>query len=177
MRWYDLQSLLPPVYASIMSMYEAAVTENDELKSFNTETEQVFKNFFIQTCDEETIRYWENLLGITPSSDQDLDFRRRVVISFLSTKQAITVGFVRKTMKDLFGEGNYDLRYSPDSNLEVEIAVFDTTFEKIKTFVSWFNKVCPAHIKWDFSHIERADMQVECFVGVVSESTTVITLT
>lgn len=176
MKWYDLQDLLPPVYASIASMYASAITENDELKLLDAESLDVYKNFFIQTCDEDTIKYWENILGIEPGEGETLEYRRSVVISYLSTKQKITIGFVRKTMGDIFGDGHYEIKYSDISNTILEITIFDSTIDRVKSFVKWFNKVCPAHVQWGISRKDHADFGVDCYVGILNEKTSVVDL-
>lgn len=177
MKWYDLQDLLPEVYAKIASMYAASVTENEELKQLDAQSTRLYRNFFIQLCDAQTLQYWEEILDIPVDVELDSDVRRQRIINELSTKQAITIGFVRKVMRDLFGDGNYTFKYSETSNLVLEVEVRNSELERIEYFMKWFTKVCPAHIQWTLDHVEPIDCNVKCFLGVVNENTSMFEMT
>lgn len=157
MRWYDLPDLLPPVYSGIRSMYETADTENTELKEAYALRNAIMRNFFVQTCDIKTLQYWEGLLGIDVIPGETVQERRDIILLYLVNNWQITKPYVEYQMYTAFGAGNYLFEYDSENNLIVHIGMYDTSYPKIRQFMRWFEKVCPAHIKWDSAHIERSD--------------------
>lgn len=155
MRWYNLQDLLPPVYANIKSMYATAETENTELLNVRLSIRQILENMYIQTCDLETLEYWERTIGIELYGDETEESRRRMVLLYLADNWQITKPYVESVMLELFGEGNFVFEYGYNNNLIVKIRMFDATTNAIKRFMNWFQTVCPAHIMWGAYHTEN----------------------
>lgn len=155
MRWYDLQTLLPPVYAGIKSMYATAESENTELLESKADYAKILENFFIQTCDVSTLEYWENIMGIKLYGDETIESRRQMVLLYLANNWQITKPYVKQRMLELFGVGNYEFEYDEYNNLIVNVRVYDASTNAIKRFLDWFTKVCPAHIRWLYGHIEN----------------------
>jgi hypothetical protein len=155
MRWYDLQTLLPPVYAGIKSMYATAESENTELFEAKADYAKILENFFVQTCDVPTLEYWENIMGIKLYGDETVESRRQMVLLYLANNLKITKPYVKQRMLELFGVGNYEFEYDEYNNLIVNVRVYDASTNAIKRFLDWFTKVCPAHIRWLYGHIEN----------------------
>ena len=155
MRWYNLQDLLPPVYSGIKSMFATAESENTELLSAKSNVDSILSNFFVQTCDIETLEYWENIIGIKLYGDETEDERRSMVLLYLANNWQITKPFVENVMQNLFGDGHYYFEYSTNNNLQVYIGMNDVSTNAIKRFTDWFTTVCPAHVKWTTSHVEN----------------------
>lgn len=157
MRWYDLPSLLPPVYANIKSMHATADTENTELLSVKASIKEILDNFFIQTCDEETLSEWERIIGIELYGDETIETRRQMVLLYLANNWQITAPYVKQQMLDLFGVGNYEFEYDPQNHLHVYLRIINASTNAIRRFTNWFCKVCPAHIKWGAVHTETSE--------------------
>lgn len=155
MRWYDLQTLLPPVYAGIKSMYATAESENTELLESKADYAKILENLFVQTCDVSTLEYWENIMGIKLYGDETIESRRQMVLLYLANNWQITKPYVKQRMLELFGVGNYEFEYDKYNNLIVNVRVYDASTNAIKRFLDWFTKVCPAHIRWLYGHIEN----------------------
>lgn len=171
MRWYDLQTLLPPVYAGIKSMFATAETENDELLGVKSYSEGILSNLFVQTCDVQTLEYWENLIGINLYGDETIESRRQMILLYLSNNWQITRPFVESRMFELFGYLNYSFEYDPSNNLIVRLHFYDSDSTAIKRFLDWFCKVCPAHIKWTNAHTERSQATNYIACGTTSHTT------
>lgn len=155
MRWYNLQDLLPTVYANIKSMYATAETENTELLNVRLSIRQILENMYIQTCDLETLEYWERTIGIELYGDETEESRRCMVLLYLADNWQITKPYVESVMLELFGEGNFVFEYDFNNNLVVKIKMFDVTTNAIRRFMNWFQTVCPAHIMWGAYHTEN----------------------
>lgn len=171
MYWYNLTELLPPVYSDIKSMFAAADSENTELLAIMALLRRIKDNFFIQTCDVQTLEYWENLIGITLYGDETIESRRQMVLLYLANNWQITKPFVEQCMLELFGEGHYAFGYDPNNHLIVRVLIEDATTNAIHRFLDWFVRVCPAHIQWLYGHIEntRATNYISC--GTTSHET------
>lgn len=161
MIWYDLQELLPPVFAAVQSMYETAVAENEELKAAYSIRNAIFSNFFVQTCDVKTLQYWEQLLDIELFGTETIEERRAMILLYLVNNWQITKPFVENQMEQFFGEGNYSFEYNPENNLIVDIHMYDASYNNVRRFLRWFEKVCPAHISWDNSVTYRSEETVD----------------
>lgn len=168
MRWYDLQNLLPPVYAGIKSMYATAESENIELLEAKADNTKILDNFFVQTCDITTLEYWERIIGIPIYGDETIESRRKMVLLYLANNWQITRPYVRQRMLDLFGVGHYSFEYDPNNHLIVNIKITDTTASAIKRFLDWFVKVCPAHIQFRYGHTEGTEAQNYISCGTAS---------
>lgn len=172
MHWYDLTELFPPVFRNIKSMFSAAFSENEELLQVKTYFNEITENFFIQTCDEGTLKYWESLLNIKLYGGETIEERRRIIMLHLSNNQPITILYARKVMADLFGEGNFELYIDENDPFVLSITIFDTSIDKLETFLYWFEEVCPAHIQWEAGHVEKAESEFEVYTGAQSDYNT-----
>lgn len=171
MRWYDLQTLLPTVYAGIKSMYATAESENTELLEAKADYTKILDNFFVQTCGVQTLEYWENLIGITLYGDETIESRRQMVLLYLANNWQITQPFVKQRMLELFGVGNYSFEYHQDNHLIVNVLIQDATTNAIRRFIDWFTKVCPAHIQWLYGHTENTQATNYISCGTTSHET------
>ena len=81
MFWFDIaDELLPPVYRAIKDLYAYARTLDTELKESLANMMLVRENFFIQTCDLETIEYWELLLGDELYGEYTIEYSRKQIL-------------------------------------------------------------------------------------------------
>lgn len=177
MRWYDLQTLLPTVYAGIKSVYSTAESENTELLELKADYTKILDNFFIQTCDTTTLEYWENLIGINLYGDETIDSRRQMVLLYLANNWQITQPLVKQRMLELFGVGNYTFDYDPNNHLLVTLHIYDATTNAIKRFLDWFVKVCPAHIQWLYGHTESTQATNYISSGTTSHESSLTSAT
>lgn len=177
MHWYDLTNLLPPVFRNIKSMFAAADSENTELLKIQVISGKISENFYIQTCDNATLQYWESLLNIQIFDGETTEERREDILRHLTNNQPITEPYVKQVLTDTFGAGNYEIYHTPDNNLEVHISVYDAdSYDKVDSFFRWFSVVCPAHILWFFENVSRADSDVYVYGHAESDVGSVATM-
>ena len=175
MRWYSIPELLPPVYRQVKSMEAVAQAEDDVLggvekpqPSYMELTNQILANFFIQTCDLDTIQYWENLLEIELYGTETIEERRAQIILYLSRTQAITDPYAKQVLKDMFGDGNWVYEHDPDNNLILNIEIYNAIDDKVRRFLQWFCRVCPAHVQWRSGRYEELPTEVYQTLNVQS---------
>lgn len=169
MHWYDLTELLPPVFRNIKSMLSAAWSENKELLKFKAVLGEIKDNFFIQTCDVQTLQYWESLLNIRVYAGETIEDRRQEIIRRLMNNQPITLKYVRKVMNDMFGEGNYEILISENNPFVIYFSIFNSPIEKVEQFLLWFEEVCPAHIQWNAGHTDKSKEHNGIYLGAQSD--------
>lgn len=169
MFWFDIaDELLPPVYRAIKDMYAYARTLDTQLRQSLTDMMAVRQNFFIQTCDIETIEYWESLLGITLYGGETIEDRRQMIMIYLNNRYPTSEPYVRSVMNTLFGQENYDIEFDAYDPFLIRMHIFDSPYDSIKRFWDWFLKARPAHIIFTKSYTERA--YGEIFVSSISPS-------
>lgn len=172
MFWFDIADvLLPPVYQAIKDMYAYARTLDTELRESLVNMGLVQKNFYIQTCDEDTIKEWEDLLGVSSYTGETLEERRRFILLYLNNRFPTSEPYVRHVLGNLFGDMNYSLEFDPNDPLTLSIHIYDSQSEKIRRFLDWFAKMCPAHIKWTNAHTERSQATNYIACGTTSHTT------
>lgn len=146
MHWFSIPELLPPAYRQVKAMEAVADSEDAELRQSLQWTERVLSNFFVETCDALTIAYWEALLSINPEPGQTLEERRTIVMATLNARKPITMISVREMMDNIFGAGNYVFKIDENNPLKVVIGLEGASYSQQSSFLSWFYKVCPAHL-------------------------------
>lgn len=179
MIWFDIaEELLPPVYKAIKDMYAYAKALNGELLDFVAYMNHIRDNFFIQTCDLETIEYWENLLGIVLYGTETIEQRRENIFLYLNNQTPFTEPVVRKRLDDYFGEGNYSLWFDVDNGkpYDMHLDIYNGDKNYIDMFLRWLNKFIPAHINIYGGTNDQAEMEFEAFLNAESDYSTVATI-
>ena len=77
-----LKKQLPRYFRPIMEFGEILKAQGYSLDQFDGDSARVYANNYIATCDEDTITYYERLLGIAYRFGDTLEYRRtRVLLS------------------------------------------------------------------------------------------------
>lgn len=193
MIWYNLTDLLPTVYREIKSMYAAAETEDVELRNFIAMSKRVLDNFFIQTCDVDTIKYYEDLLGIEAINKDDLEERRAFVLSALNNQKPFTLQYLIEQLDAIFGADNWsfpeyteenpDAPYFDEENANMPkgkgrrlmIAVFNALWSQLRQLFYILARILPCHILPKIAQGNLADQfvnpNVSCLAGTVARAT------
>ena len=83
--------------------------ENPEIQSATDETENIFNNQFIQTCNLKGISKFENLMGITPEIDDTLESRISRVLTRWNDVVPYTFIVLCQKLDTLCGKNNYEI--------------------------------------------------------------------
>jgi len=141
----DLLSLLPPYFKAIKDFVAIMETENIELEKFEIYLWLVQDNFFIQTCDEATLRYHETLLKIKVSQGDTIDFRRLRVLNRYNNKPPLTLPVLKERLNMLVGVGDYivDIDYG---NYHLTLTVNSGVYGIIDELIYTLIYMLPAHL-------------------------------
>ncbi len=116
----------PYWFRRILDFQALCHTESQELRFLAEAMEQIHKNLFVQTMDEDTCAQWETILRIVRTPGEDLDFRRLRVLNRLSLRPPFTMIFLRERLDMIFGPGNYVVEMDyPSFTLCIEASVSD----------------------------------------------------
>lgn len=169
MRWYGLTELLPPIYKAIRSMFETADSENTELLNLKTVVSNVVNNFSIQTCDVDTLTYWETILHITPYDGEPIDERRQMILTQLSSRPVITEPFIKQRMVEIFGAENFTFEHDPNNNLIIRMIISRSSYDKIEQFKRWADLIFPAHIDWSLMQSYESNSTLYIAMNTLSQ--------
>jgi uncharacterized protein YmfQ (DUF2313 family) len=176
MHWYNLTELLPPVFKHIKQMFSASDTENEELLRLNSTAMVIKDNFFIQTCDSETLRYWEGLLGIEPEPGETIEQRRQDVLYKINNSQPITEPYLKEILTETFGAENFVLTHDPTNNLIVNLSIYNHSLTDINRFLKWLYTVLPAHIEINPSQSDKVESALFLYCHAESDVSSTATL-
>lgn len=105
----------------------------------------VLNNFFLQTCDEDTIAQYEKLFGIIPEAGDTMEYRRERILQIFSSVAPFDINYLDDRLRELFG-GDYALTVYPEESR----LIVNLTSERYGAVALLYNlllDVVPAHIE------------------------------
>lgn len=137
---------LPQYFRPILEFQEILKAHGYGLDQMNSILAHLQSNFYISTCDEPTIAYYEKLLGIRGRFGDTLDFRRERVIQKLNTVVPFSIGFLKDRLTELYGIDGYTMNINPmESTLNIKVT--SDRYGAIDLLYDLLWDVVPAHIK------------------------------
>lgn len=109
LRTVSLIDYLPKFLQESREFQELLAAENPDVQALEDETEILKDNQFILTCNEDGIKNFERLLGITAAADESLAFRIARVLARWNDTTPYTLRVFLAKLDLLCGEGNYIL--------------------------------------------------------------------
>lgn len=142
----DVASYFPSYYDNILEIDILKNVENSELDTAYEIFQEIYRNQFIVTCDENGIVKYETLLGIIANpSTETLQFRIERVLNRLNQKPPYTINFLKLFLDDLLGKNNYNI-YVEDYTLYFESSIINQQwFEEISITI---NNIKPCNIQF-----------------------------
>lgn len=105
----------------------------------------ILQNFFIQTCDEETIAQYEKLFGLLPEAGDTMEYRRERVLQIFSSTTPFDINYLDSKLQELFGTESAVDVYPATSELYVLLQ--SERYGAINLLYDLLLSVVPAHIK------------------------------
>lgn len=141
-----LRGQLPEYFRPIIEFREILKAHGYSLDKLDETSEKVKDNNYIATCDEETIAYYEKLLGITYRFGDTMEYRRARVLQKYNTIVPFSIEFLRDKLTELYGEDGYEM--SVDSAAcKLKIKVTSDRYGAIDLLYDLLWDVVPAHIQ------------------------------
>lgn len=141
-----LKQQLPRYFRPIIEFGEILKAQGYGLDQFDKASAKVYANNYIATCDEETIAYYERLLGIVYRFGDTMEYRRTRVLQKYNTIVPFSVGFLRDKLTELYGEDGYEM--SVDSAAcKLKIKVTSDRHGAIDLLYELLWNIVPVHIQ------------------------------
>ncbi len=103
-----LKKYLPSLYRENEEMEGLMNAEQPIYDEAETDTKFAFSRQFVVTADEKGVEQYEKILGIMPTATDSLEFRKRRVITRLSTTPPYTLNYLKQQLTTIFGAGNFN---------------------------------------------------------------------
>lgn len=174
---YDtLMENLPDYFKPVLEYIQIMQAHGYALDQLDNNIKSIYDNFYIQTADTETLQYYEKLLGIIPSPNDSLSYRKDKVIQQLSLVPQFDINWLITKLNSLYGENGYTLTVDPVS-LSLNIDITDDRYDQVKLFYDFIWDVIPAHIYIPAKQYSGTSIDTPLCAGVVPSSTVMSYLT
>lgn len=163
----EIKDLQPDYYDGVYEFDEIAKVEESKIADFDSYLIKQLNNLYASQSNEEGIRLFEEAYKIVPSSDEDLEARRRKIIARMLPPQAITLKFFESLCKSL----NLDVRSEVDTLQAVYKAYVDAdkfTDDNINELKGIIETYVPANlIKQIFMYQEYTSI-MGSYIGIAN---------
>ena len=142
-----LLKMIPYKFAKIINIQEIYKACIDDINKFNSNLDQVQKNQFIQTCDEDQLSLYEGILKLN-NSKLPIEVRRSQILAIFSNILPFTLVSLMEKLNNVAGFKNWKLHIYYDQYLiKVEILYAQNSY--IETvLLNFIIPMLPAHIAW-----------------------------
>lgn len=122
-------------------------SENKEFNLLWAELERVQNAAFIFKTNSKTIKYWEEMLGISPSKDSSLIDRQRKVYIEWNKRVKWTHRTFLKWLDVYLGKDNYKLSLDYDKyGIEIEVTIKESLYFDIDDLGRQVRDIIPANL-------------------------------
>lgn len=102
----EMLNLLPLWFQEIKEFPEIMKAYGAEFEELQANIERVANNTHIQTCDLQTVEYWEKKLKITPPIGATLEDRRNTIQGRFTVSGGYTLKKLCETLTEMYGYGS-----------------------------------------------------------------------
>ena len=141
-----LVNQLPYYFRPIIEFQEIMKAHGWALDQLDSSAAQIYANNYLSTCDEETLAFWEGVLGITYRFGDTLEFRRQRVLQKFNTFVPFTYGFLKEQLDSLYGPNGYTLSVN-SKECTLSIQVTSDRYGAVDLLYDLLWDVVPAHIQ------------------------------
>lgn len=169
----DLVNLLPEFFKKIQEYPEIMKAWTKALNEAATVSDQIWNNFYVQTCDSDTLSFYEAVLGITPGQSDDIEVRRARVLGRLSLTIPYSERRIREILDQTFGDYTLTVDYA---NLEADMELHEFMENGMLLFIQMWYGFAPAHIVITVHEAIQKDIEGTLYGGGVMNRTVFINI-
>lgn len=149
--WHDeLASWFPSWYQDVKEMDALWHTWGVLLDQLQKDIQHVLDNYFLMRCDEETIEFWEEFMGIKLAIQHTIEYRRRYIMTHFSGFGKCSATQIKNIIKQYTGSGASVSFEKCDQAGNHELIILMENGDIENTYLadlqSILEKVIPAHI-------------------------------
>jgi hypothetical protein len=141
----NLIELLPDYYHPILEFQQIMTAHGAALEEFERNIQLVYNNFYVQTCDEKTLKVYEKWFGLIPSAGDTLEYRRELVLSKFQSKTPFSIGYLRDRLTELFGD-DYTLAVDPVA-CTLTVSLTSSRYGAVTLLYTLLYDIVPAHMQ------------------------------
>lgn len=146
----DLASMLPKYFQDVMEFQEIMSAENASLEILERSIGRVWDNNYIQTCDENTVSLYEQLLNVVPRTGESLEYRKKVILNRLSQRLPYSLPRLKELLDAAVGRNGYELLVR-HQEYKLELNIIDQTYLVLLDVKSTVQEMIPAHLLFIFA--------------------------
>lgn len=171
MSTYDvLMENLPDYFKLVLEFIQIMRAHGYALDQLDGDIQNVYNNFYIQTCDVTTLAYYEGLLDIVPSAGDTVEYRRQRVMQQLSLIPKFDINWLITKLNGLYGMDGYTLEVD-SKKCTVDIDINSGISNALRIFYDFIWDVLPAHMELSSRQNVTTDIPVGINMGMVASST------
>ena len=140
-----LYNQLPFYFRPVIEFQDIVKAHGNTLDNFNGLMLRIQDNNYIATADEETIAFWERLLGIVYKFGDTLEYRRARVLQKFNTIVPFSIGFLNDKLKELFGN-EYEMSVDSEE-CTINIKVTSDRYGAVDLLYDLLWDILPAHLQ------------------------------
>lgn len=164
----DILSYWMPILRNLKEFKEIAKAGEVELRRILDAVDQTLANMFIETSNEQGIKHFEEMLGITPKETDDLSTRRFTVLSKWNTKAVYTDYTLDEILSAFCGEGNFTITRQYKDYI-LKILTHLTVKDAFEIVADELKKIIPCNLllelKNEVTEISTPPLYVGCVVS------------
>lgn len=141
-----LTGQLPRYFRPVIEFQEILKAHGYGLSGICDVMTRLQENFYLSTCDEETVAYYENLFGLRVRLEDTLDFRKERLLQKFNTVVPFSIGFLKAKLGMLYGTDGYTLDVDSVESI-LRIKVTSDRYGAIDLLYDLLWDVVPAHMK------------------------------
>lgn len=170
-RKVELDKYLPNYLQKYTQLMKITLSENPEFQLAMNQSESLKNNAFIEFCDEKGIARFEQIMDITPSSQDTLETRRSRVLTRWNEALPYTEKFLQRKLNSLCGINNYEINEN-FKTYQMNLKTYLDSNGKIEELKYLLESIVPANIKTKAFN----EMAVEAEKNLIHKSTVVTLL-
>lgn len=170
MKNVDLLSYLPFFMQEFTEIQKIMESEEPEFKILWDRIKKVFNNEFIEYCNEEGIKKFENILGIFPEPTDGLEIRIVRVLTYWNSKIPFTWKVLINKMNQLCGSpSEYELNLDNNNYTLNIITKFDDA-KKYNGLNRMLKSIIPANLGVKSVNIvkQKTILKMNIYTGVIN---------
>lgn len=143
-REIDLMNHVPFFMKEVKEFQNIVKAENPEFDLLQDVSIDIMNNQFIQDSTEYGVERWEKLLSITPSKNETLDERKRMILTLINNTTPYTVRNLKKMLYNICEE-DLIVHYENET-FTLTIRFFSDLHGKLEQIQSLLNEIVPANL-------------------------------
>ena len=136
---------LPVYFRPVMEFQEIVKAHSHGVDQVNAWMIRMRDNFYIGRCDEQTLIYYEELLGINRNRSLSLEERRSVVLMRYNRRSLYTLPMLKGMLEAAVGRDHYSVNCSY-GNYQLTITIIEQDTGLVRELYNTIALMSPAHL-------------------------------